>query len=57
MNKIRVVRDFWKDDEHFLPGRFLDGELSKEEIKKRMDAGFLVVRVIVEKKPVKKKKV
>ncbi len=57
MNKIRVVRDFWIDDEHFLPGRFLDGELSKEEIKKRMDEGFLVVKVVVEKKSSKKKEV
>lgn len=57
MNKIRVIRDFWKDDRHFLPGEFIKDELSKEEIKKRMDGGFLVMKVVVKKKPLRQKKV
>jgi hypothetical protein len=57
MKKIRVIRNFWIGDEHFLPGRFLKDELSKEEIQQRMDDGFLVIKIVVEKKSLKKKKV
>ncbi len=56
MNKIRVIQKFMKGEKVFWPGEFIEDELDKEEIQEKIKTGFLTIKVVVKKKPAKKKK-
>lgn len=57
MNKYRAIQKITKGDKAIMPGEFIDDEFDKDEIQELVETGFAVLKVVVEKKPKKTKKV
>ena len=57
MNKYRAIQKFMKGERVYMPGEFIGDEFDKDEIQELIETGYLVMKIVTEKKPKKSKKV
>lgn len=55
--KYRAIQKITKGELVKMPGEYIDEHFTDKESKEYVEAGFAVVKVLVEKKPKSKKKV